>query len=381
MTKPGVPELSHPELFSVGPDEAVVTCTTPDDEVVVTRVGDHEVTTTGPGHVARFTGLNPDNDYTLDMDGAEHGQYFPATFRTLPLPSGRLLATVATANDVHFGELECGHLGHPHEDIGPIMSVGPGEPPYPETMNRAVVSEMRALAPDAVVVKGDLTRGGLPEEYAAFLAAYGGLGDSMFHVRGNHDAIADPTMALEDTPYAIELPSTGSTGVTLAVLDTVIPGTDGGQLTADQVQWLRDLATETPGPVLAFGHHYLWDLDSESRNPHTFGINPDDSEALAAVVANHENIVGYFAGHTHRNRVHRYAHVRHVPFVEVACTKDYPGAWAEYRIYEGGYTQVVRRVTEPTAFAWAERTRAMFAGLYTDYALGALEARSFTQAF
>jgi 3',5'-cyclic AMP phosphodiesterase CpdA len=261
------------------------------------------------------------------------------------------------------------------------MSIGPGEPPYPETMNRAVVSEMRALAPDAVVVKGDLTRAGLPEEYAAFLAAYGGLGDTMFHVRGNHDAIADPTMALEDTPYAIELGFSGSMGVTLAVLDTVIPGTDGGQLTADQVQWLRDLATETSGPVLVFGHHYLWDLHSETRNPHTFGINPDDSEALAAVVAAHENIVGYFAGHTHRNRVKRYEHVRNVPFAEIACTKDYPGAWGEYRIYEGGYTQRIRRVTEPSAFAWAEKTRAMFAGVYTDYALGSLESRSFTQTW
>ena len=36
-------------------------------------------------------------------------------------------------------------------------------------------------------------------------------------------------MALEDAPYAVELD-----GVTLAVLDTVVPGDDGGQLTADQ---------------------------------------------------------------------------------------------------------------------------------------------------
>jgi predicted phosphodiesterase len=203
----------------------------------------------------------------------------------------------------------------------------------------------------------------------------------MFHVRGNHDAMVDPTLALEDTPYVIELGSNGMVRVTLAVVDTTIPGTHGGRLPVDQVQWLRDLASETSGPVLVFGHHYLWDLDSETRNPHTFGINPDDSEALAAVVTNHENIGGYFAGHTHRNRIRRYAGVRNVPFVEVACTKDYPGAWAEYRIYEGGYTQIVRRVTEPAAFAWAERTRGMFAGLYRDYALGHLEERCFTQAW
>jgi predicted phosphodiesterase len=368
--------LANAELFAVGTDEAVVTFTTGPGESVTTRIGDREVTTTGPWHVAHVESLEADHEHTLDVEGAPVGEFLPASFRTLARPPGRHVATIATANDVHFGEVECGHLGPPHDDIGPFFSVAPGEPPYPETMNRAVVGEMRVLAPDASVIKGDLTSRGTDDEYAAFLAMYGTLGERMFHVRGNHDAMRDPAMAIEDAPYAIEL-----TGVTLAVVDTVIPRTDGGQLSADQVQWLDDLATEATGPVLVFGHHYLWDLASPTRNPHTFGINPDDSEALAGVVARRENIAGYFAGHTHRNRIRRFPEARDIPFVEVACTKDYPGAWAEYRIYEGGYTQVLRRVTEPAAFAWAERTRGMFAGLYTDYALGPLEHRCFTEVF
>jgi Icc protein len=364
------------ELFTVGPDEAVVTFTSEPGETVTTRVGTSEVTTTGPRHVARVEGLQPDTEYMLAVEGAAPQEYLPPTFRTLARPSGRLLATVATANDVHFGERECGHLGPPHEDIGPLFSSPPGEPSYPETMNRAVVDEIRALDPDAVVVKGDLTSVGTEDEYAAFLGAYGALGERMFHVRGNHDAMLDPNLATEGAPYVIELD-----GVTLAVIDTVIPGTDRGQLSADQVQWLDDLAGVSPDPVLVFGHHYLWDLESDTRNPHTFGINPDDSEALAAVVARHGNIAGYFAGHTHRNRVRRFTVARDVPFAEVACTKDYPGAWAEYRVYEGGYTQVVRRVTEPEAFDWAELTRGMFAGVYRDYALGRLQDRCFAERF
>jgi predicted phosphodiesterase len=369
-----VPE--HPELFGVGADEAVVTFTSGSDVPVTTRIGDQELVTTGPRHIVRATGLEPDTEHELAVEGSEPSEYLPASFRTLPLPSGRLLATVATANDVHFGEVECGHLGPEHEDIGPIFRAAPGDPPYPDTMSRAAVAEIAALDPDAVVVKGDLTCVGGEEEYASFLASYGVLGERMRHVRGNHDAMTDPAMAIEGAPYAIELD-----GVTLAVVDTVIPGTDGGQLSADQVRWLDDLAAGSTAPVLVFGHHYLWDLDAEERNPNTFGITPDDSDALAGVVARREAIAGYFAGHTHRNRVRRYDRVRGVPFVEVACTKDYPGAWAEYRIYEGGYTQVVRRVTEPAAFDWAEKTRGMFAGLYRDYALGPLEHRCFTQLF
>jgi predicted phosphodiesterase len=373
---PSPPAPRHAELFSVGTDEALVTFTTEAGVDVVTRVGDRELASTGPRHLVAVDGLEPDTEYTLEVEGATPGEYFPTSFRTLPQPPGERLATVATANDVHFGEVECGHLGPPHDDIGPFFSVAPDEPPYPETMNRAVVAEIRSLDPDAVVVKGDLTSVGSEAEYAAFLAAYGTLGDRMHHVRGNHDAMQDPTMSIEDAPYAVDVD-----GATLAVLDTVNPGTDGGQLPHDQVQWLDDLASERAGPVLVFGHHYLWDLRSDTRNPHTFGITPDDSEALAAVVARHENIVGYFAGHTHRNRIRRYDDVRNVPFVEVACTKDFPGAWAEYRIHEGGYTQVLRRVAEPAAFDWAELTRGMFLGLYTDYALGPLEHRCFTQTW
>jgi 3',5'-cyclic-AMP phosphodiesterase len=165
------------------------------------------------------------------------------------------------------------------------------------------------------------------------------------------------------------------------VLDTVQPGIDRGQITAPQLHWLDDLAASAAGPVLVFGHHHPWDLDATERSGEYFGINPDDSEALGAVVAARENVVGYFAGHTHRNRVRRSPRARRVPFVEVSAAKDYPGAWAEYRVYEHGYTQVVRRISAPAALAWTERTRPMFAGLYRAYALGPLDHRCFTETW
>ena len=166
-----------------------------------------------------------------------------------------------------------------------------------------------------------------------------------------------------------------------AVLDTVQPGTDRGQLVPAQVEWLADLAGSVTGPVLVFGHHNLWDLHADHRSDTYFGIKPDDSEALARVVRRHENIVGYFAGHTHRHRVRRFPEARGVPFVEIGCTKDYPGAWAEYHVYDDGYTQVMRRISAPDALVWTERTRPMYAGLYRDYALGELSHRCFTQTY
>jgi 3',5'-cyclic-AMP phosphodiesterase len=66
-----------------------------------------------------------------------------------------------------------------------------------------------------------------------------------------------------------------------------------------------------------------------------------------------------------------------VPYVEVACVKDFPGAWAEYRVFEGGILQVFRRISAPEALAWSEKTRDMYGGLYDAYAFGQLGDRCF----
>jgi 3',5'-cyclic-AMP phosphodiesterase len=363
------------EVMTVAPDEVVVTFVTDPGVDVTARVGDAEVTTPGPRHVARFTGLEPATGYEVAVDGAAPDEFLPRRVSTLRIPSGRRLGTLATVNDVHFGEVECGRV-HDDPAVGPIVRALPGEPPYPETMNGATIDEIAALDPDAVLVKGDLTNLGSADEYAAFLAAYGRLGPRMRHVRGNHDAMLDPTMALEGAPFTVDVG-----GVTLAVLDTVLPTSEQGRITRDQLGWLREIAGDTSGAVLVFGHHHLWDLDATERSAAYFGVNPDDSEAFGSVVADHENIVGYFAGHTHRNRVRRSTKARNVPFVEISCTKDYPGVWAEYGLYEGGFTQVVRRISSPAALAWTERTRGMYHGLYRDYALGHLDHRCFTELF
>jgi Icc protein len=364
--------VAHAELMSVGPDQVVVTFTSEPGARVTTRVGEHEVTTEGPFHDARVLGLDPDTTYALEVEGAApDGRWLPAQVRTLVQPRGRLLATVATANDVHFGETECGKTGDPATDaIGPVLSSAPGEPPYPETMNGAVVDEMRALDPDVVVVKGDLTDTGKAEEYEAFLACYGRLGPRLHHVRGNHDAMRDPELARQDAPYVIALD-----GVTLAVLDTTVPGHIGGDLGADQAGWLDEVAGATPDPVLVFAHHPVSNPD-----PH-YGLTPGGIARLHHVFTRRENIAGYLAGHTHSNHVVRGVAGRNIPCVEVACAKDYPGAWAEYRIHEGGYTQVMRRVAAPAAREWSERARHMIQGIYRDLVLGSIDDRCFTQTF
>jgi Icc protein len=345
-----IPPGSEPVALEIGPEVSSVA----DDEVVV-HVG---------ADVRRYPGLRPDTSY--EFDGVE--------VRTLPRPAGEQLAVVATANDVHFGETECGIMEG--LDLGPILRSMPGEPPYPVVMNRGVIEEMQRLnegrGPDAVVVKGDLTSDGTDEQYQAFLDHYAkAFGPRLKHIRGNHDAYRGQTYAT-DAPLEVTLP-----GVTLAVLDTVIPFQTTGQVPTAQLEWLDDLGERADRPVLVFGHHHPWDPSSPTRSPGYFGINPDDSERLIDVVARRPALVGYFAGHTHRNRVRRFAAAGEVPWVEVAAVKDYPGAWAEYRVFEGGVLQVHRRVSTPDGLRWTERTRAMYGGLYPEYAFGGLADRCF----
>ncbi len=310
--------------------------------------------------VRRYDGLEPDHLY--EFDGF--------AFRTLPRPEGELLARFATVNDVHFGETECGIIEG--LDMGPIFSVVDGEEPYPETMNRGAIHEIEQFDPDVLVVKGDLTAKGTLDEYALFLEYYGeAFGDRLVHVRGNHDAYYGESFA-SDAPLQVDLP-----GITLAVIDTSRESRANGYVTGETLTWLRDLAASTPGPVLVFGHHHVWSPESANRPEAYFGINPDDSERLVEVFASHPNLRGYFAGHTHRNRVRHIGMTHDVPWAEVACVKDYPGAWAEYRVYEGGVLQVFHRISTPDALVWTEKTRQMFNGTYAEYALGELGDRCF----
>jgi 3',5'-cyclic AMP phosphodiesterase CpdA len=338
---PAVPEIG-PEVSSVSEDEVVIHI--------------------GP-ETHRYAGLLADTPYNLD--GVE--------VRTLPHPGGEKLATVATANDVHFGETECGIMEG--LELGPVLRSEPGEPPYPVVMNSGAIAEIAALddgrGADAVVVKGDLTAEGTDEQYAQFLEHYCAFGTRLHYIRGNHDAYRGQDYAA-DAPQEVSLP-----GVVLAILDTVIPTQTTGQVSSDQLDWLDELGARADRPVLVFGHHQPWDPSSETRSAGYFGISPDDSERLIAVFGRRPSLVGYFAGHTHRNRVRRFTGTDAVPWVEVAAVKDFPGAWAEYRVFEGGILQVHRRVSTPEALAWTERTRAMFGGLYPAYSFGTVEDRCF----
>ena len=288
--------------------------------------------------------------------------------QTLDRPDGELLCRFGTVNDLHFGEVECGRIDD--DPRGPIQRADPGEPPYPQTMNRAAVAEMAHAGLAAVVVKGDISTDGTDDEFAGFEACYRtAFGDRLHVVRGNHDAYRAQQVYTGD--QWIDLP-----GVSIALLDTVLSERTTGSITAPQLEWLDDRASAADRPVVVLGHHQQW--ISGRRHNEYFGLDPDSSDGLNDVAERRRRIVAYAAGHTHRHRVRPMA--CGVPSIEIGCVKDFPGTWAEYRVYEGGIMQVVHRMSSPEALNWSERCRHLMADFgidYESYAMGNLEDRCF----
>lgn len=328
--------------------------------------------------VHRVDGLEPDTAVDIEItDPVGHDGVLAVSVRTLPRPRGELRCVFATVNDVHFGELSAGQIDD--LELGPILRSAPDAEPYPEVMNRTAAAEMAAIDPVAVIVKGDLSLDGAPEEWAAFEACYRDpFGERLHVVRGNHDAYRFQDAYAGD--QRIDLP-----GVTVALLDTAIPGSTTGNITAEQADWLDALALDASDPVVVMGHHQQWihgtsaDPGESRRSDDYFGLHPDASDRLDEVCARRTSILAYAAGHTHRHRV-RAMTVSGIPSIEVGCTKDFPGTWAEYRVFDGGVMQVVHRMSSPEALAWSEPCRGLYADFdvdYGTYALGELDDRCF----
>lgn len=300
--------------------------------------------------VEHRTGLRPATEYRQG----------DSSFTTLPEPSGRRRCRFVTVNDLHFGEVEAGRIDD--SPLGPITTKPPGAPPYAEMMNHAAVHEMLASERVhgelvAVIVKGDITTLATPEEFGDFEGCYRpAFGERLFAVRGNHDTAEGCHEYAGDR--RIELP-----GTVVALLDTAVPGADGGDLGADQVEWLDALADDATDPVVVMGHHPMF-LAGGDDNP-DFVLSPDASAALDALASRRPAVIAYTAGHTHRHRVQWMR--CGVPAIEVGCVKDFPGTWAEYEMYEGGLLQIVHRISSPEALAWSETCRKLYSDFGVDY--------------
>jgi hypothetical protein len=401
--------ICDPEIFGVT-EASVTVCFRVEDEsgpvdaAATVRVdGEARARTPHAAHggagtrVVRVEGLEPDRAVRIDIDvagapPAARDRYFPERVRTLPAPRARRTATFATLNDLHFGEprfggrLTADHEYGDEEPGFPLVRAEDGEVPYWRAMNEDAVAEINEADVDAAFVKGDIADRGLPEQFGFARETFARLRAPHHAFLGNHDyygrhagaGVVDGYALLgqEPAPRTVDLG-----GWRLVLLETAEPGDHHGVFGDDRLDWLAGTLDESRAlgiPTLLLMHHQPVPPEHRDSYPNTIGLVPEHSLRFFATIGENPQVKGVLIGHTHRNRVRRHRASGATPFVEVNCTKDYPGGWAHYALYEdGSFRQEVRRTATPRALAHSTRCRHCFRGFYREFALGALEERSF----
>lgn len=155
--------------------------------------------------------------------------------------------------------------------------------------------------PDALVITGDLTQNGTPEEYARVRELVAPLELPPHVLPGNHDlrgplreAFGLPGQGEEPVSYAVNLGP-----LRLVCLDSIVPGIDGGALDGGRTEWLdRALGEEPEKPTVLAMHHPPLVTGVPSFDE--IGLAPESRAELATVLARHPQVARVIAGHVHR---------------------------------------------------------------------------------
>ncbi len=188
--------------------------------------------------------------------------------------------------------------------------VGHGERAYGVVDTAAAlaraVSTIRDLLPlvgpvDGIIVSGDLTDFGKPEEYLLFREILAPLDIPLAVVPGNHDSREPMRKAFSDLQ---SMPASGPINWHLAFegmhvigLDTLVEGEAHGILTDETLVWLQATLKNTDErPTLIVMHHPP--VDSGIGHMDRQGLTNADS--LFAILASYRRQITLSCGHVHR---------------------------------------------------------------------------------
>jgi 3',5'-cyclic AMP phosphodiesterase CpdA len=164
--------------------------------------------------------------------------------------------------------------------------------------------------PDLVVLSGDLTEKGHPDEYAMALELLGGLSMPWLVMPGNHDERENFRATFAGRGHAY-LPASGPLHyvvdeypVRIVALDSCPPGQHHGHIDAAGLDWLQATLAEQPlKPTLVLLHHPPFMSGIGYLDDYRY----IDAEPLAAVIRGYSNIEAVLCGHVHRAMVKRWA--------------------------------------------------------------------------
>ena len=156
--------------------------------------------------------------------------------------------------------------------------------------------------PDIVLMTGDLTDFGRPDEYALLRRLIAPLPMPVFVIPGNHDTREGMRQAFHDHDY---LPQGGEYlhyviddyPLRLIGLDTIIPGKPEGILCVERLDWLdQQLKSRPDTPTALFMHH----PPIETGIKHMDVQNCHNNDALGELLKGHKQVIHILCGHVHR---------------------------------------------------------------------------------
>ena len=381
-----LPAITAEELVTVTDTSFVVSFTTDIEADTAVEYG----TTADLGQRARLeertrfhqlevTGLTPGTRYYYrTASGRARGavtDQSPGEATTLTPPPGDLLFTFATVNDTHVGEEVAGLItGTDGTPLNEGFAWPDTANPYWLFMNNAAVAAINASPAALTVIKGDFTSTFTEAQFLDAKAIFDGLAAPYYPARGNHDRRGDQpadhykqVFGRDPTWYAFT-----HEGHRFIVLDSVEPTTGGPAIAADEWTWLEaEVADLTGEPVLVFLHHPVLGMQR---------LETADSDRLLDLLQG-RGVVGVFSGHTHGAALFHDDRLGDAPLVVTPTSKEYPGGYALYRVFAGGYMQTFHRLDCAECREWIDMTRGEYFGMAPDLQLGKVEERNFVYVY
>lgn len=212
-----------------------------------------------------------------------------------------------------------------------------------------VIAAVNAAHPDVVVISGDLTDGGLPEQFQDFKDRIKGFVPPVFYVPGNHDigekitpgktsGIMEPRLtsyeATMGASYFVQLqPKVRIIGVNSSLLGSGLP--------EDTPQWdflEKELAKRVPVPTVLVMHYPPFLKTADEPGGIYWNLEPEPRARLLDLVKRY-HVAAVLSGHLHRPLVNQWEGTAFITTTAVSWgipAGKQPQGWTQVTIDDKG---------------------------------------------
>lgn len=189
--------------------------------------------------------------------------------------------------------------------IAQVSDIHCGTSSFSDERMRSIVDRIAAMAPDLVIIAGDLTTEGYAWEYEEALGWLDQIEAPKVMIPGNHDArnvgyvnfrryVGDGFWRRRHEFEPARAERLGATGLTVVGVDSSEPDINEGEIGLDRYAWIRE-QFDQPNDVKVFAvHHHLVSIPGTGRERN---IVADAGDLLSELVRLDVDVV--VSGHKH----------------------------------------------------------------------------------